>query len=105
MNVEIREVYVTYSTVDEYGSRGSRNGIFTSRIKAETEAIGIGWWGGTGTVAVEHAITVGDSTYLLSSPNPIELNVSSDEAKQMKEKLKNTALAKLTSDERKALGV
>jgi hypothetical protein len=103
--MKITQVYVTYSTTDEYGRRGSRNGIFTTRSKADKEAIGIGWWGGTGTVVVEHAITVDGISYLLSSPEPIELDVTSDEVKAMKEKLKRKALAKLTSEERKALGV
>lgn len=103
--MKITEVYVAYSTTDEYGRRGSRNGIFTTRSRADTEAIGIGWWGGTGTVLIEYAITVDGVSYLLSSPDPVELDVSSAEAKIMKEKIKKTALAKLTSDERKALGV
>lgn len=105
MNEKIREVYVAYSTTDEYGRRGSRNGIFTSRSKADTEAIGIGWWGGTGTVLIEYAITIDGETYMLSSPDPVELDITSAEAKLAKENLKKAALAKLTSDERKALGV
>ena len=105
MNVVIREVYVAYSTTDEYGRRGNRSGIFTSRSKAETEAIGIGWWGGKGTVTVEHAIIVEGVAYLLSSPHPVDLDITSLEARLTKEKLKDAALAKLSADERKVLGI
>lgn len=105
MNVEIKEVYVTYETVDEYGRRGSCRGIFSTRSRADNEAIGIGWYGGTGSVMPKNVIIVDDKAYLLESSNPVELDVSSKEAKEAKQRLKKTALSKLTVDEIKALGL
>ena len=105
MNVVIKEVYAAYETVDEYGRLGSRRGIFTTRSRADKEAIGIGWYGGAGSVMTKNVIIVDDKAYLLDSPNPVELDVSSKEAEAERERLKKSALAKLSADERKVLGV
>jgi hypothetical protein len=105
MNVEIKEVYAAYETVDDYGRLGSCRGIFTSRSGADKEAIGIGWWDGIGSVIAKNVIIVDGVVYLLESPTPVELDVSSEEAKAAREKIKASALAKLSVDERRVLGV
>jgi len=105
MNVVIKKVYAAYETVDEYSRLGSRRGIFTTRDRADKEAIGIGWYGGTGTVMTKNVIIVDDVVYLLESPTPVELDVSSEEAKVAREKIKASALAKLSAEERRVLGV
>lgn len=105
MNVVIKEVYAAYETVDEYGRRGSRRGIFTTKSRADKEAVGIGWYGGTGSVMTKNVIIVDDIVYLLESPIPVELDISSEEAKLAREKIRASALLKLSADERKVLGV
>ena len=105
MNVEIKEVYAAYETTDEYSRLGGRRGIFTTRSRADKEAIGIGWYGGTGSVMTKNVIIVDGVVYLLESPTPVELDVSSEEAKLAREQIKKGALAKLSADERKVLGV
>lgn len=105
MKPVIKEVYAAYETVDEYGRRGSCRGIFTSRSRADNEAIGIGGYGGAGSVVTKNVIIFDGIAYLLDSPIPVELDISSKEAKAAREKLKASAIAKLTENERKVLGV
>jgi hypothetical protein len=108
------EVFVAYETTSEFGHLGAVLGIFTTKSGALKAAKGNGFYGGDGAYRVAWAIHVPYSgphgfsfdppgkTYLLDSKVPITLDVSLPEHR---EKLRSAALAKLSAEERDALGL
>lgn len=97
-------------TIDIWLAHGGNNGAhrlgpvigyFTDELAASDHAKGRGWYGGDGNVSRGDGITDGTKVWLLSSrtPIPIDRHLSSEY------KAKVNALAKLTDNDLKALGL
>lgn len=98
---EIKEVYSVYTTTDEYGRRGRLVGHFSDKTEADNQAQGQGWYGGKGDVVKIYSITIDGNTFALQSKETIKLNeIYGDEYYK-----KQNALAKLTDEEKKLLGL
>ena len=105
--MEVISVYATYEIIDERGSQKSLVGIFTNEKTAQIASKGRGWYGGNGRVIRRTAILLPNERCLLidqetSDLKGTRLNVDFlDEY----EELRNAALAKLTDEEKRILGV
>jgi len=90
--------------LDIDGRRQSRVGVFTHKnlSAAIAAASNKGAWGGEGEIADGQAVEVDGKFYLLENIPPVDLD---GQASALKEKLKQQALAKLTLQEREALGL
>lgn len=87
-------------------SDGPITDVCGTRALAEAAAKGSGWYGGDAPVRTHHAIRVGNATYLLQSEDPVCVAFSLDDlvlAHEHATRLK--ALAKLTPEERRVLGL
>lgn len=97
------EIYRVSETIDDMGRTGKIVGYFTDKDSALLVSDGHGWYGGQGKVETLHAIEAGSGKYfLLAQPKPVRLDV--DLVKELAAK-KEKALAKLTSEERRLLGL
>jgi len=110
--------HAAYQTVDERGGLGRLLGYFSTRALADTAAEGQGYYGANGHVHVQPLLRVIEShpiighdggvarrvTYFLlkqTDPVLLQTDVVLTDAQQAKA----TALAKLTDEDRKVLGL
>jgi hypothetical protein len=98
--MKIIDVYVVHGEGDDR-SIGSPAWVFKDNAKAELVAKGRGWWGGTAHVGARQAIVVDGKCYLLDKVGPFIL----DEGPEDRLAKKAAAIAKLTLEERKLLGI
>jgi hypothetical protein len=89
-----------YPTVDDMGRHGPCIGWFSTEEAAKKRAKGKGWYGGDGAVDKCDTITVGGKTYRLEAKTPIKV----DDTDRKNAAIRESVLAKLTSEEREALG-
>jgi hypothetical protein len=100
--VTIIPIWTVWTTVDEYGRRGTVVGHYASPLAAEPVARGKGWYGSRGSVETGHAIYADGQYYWLVSREPITLDVN---LLKQREDIRKAALAKLSDEEKKVLGV
>lgn len=105
MKIKPIAVWAVYTTENEYGNLGELLTVMTSRVAAEKESQGKGWYGGQGAVEERKVIKVGnDKHFLLDEkvdyPIPLDKKVNDRELK-----LRKQALKKLSKDEREVLGL
>ena len=95
-------LWSVYETINEYGSRGKPVGYFTNEAAANGAAEKRGWYGGPGLVETGYGLVINGETFLLGLKDPItpDLDLTREH-----ERIKAQGLAKLTPDERRALGV
>ena len=89
-----------FPTTDEYGRHGPCIGWFSTEEAAKKRAKGKGWYGGDGAVDKCYTITVGGKTYRLEAKTPIKV----DDTDRKNDAIRKSVLAKLTPEEREALG-
>jgi hypothetical protein len=97
-------VYAAFETVDNFGRKGNLHGVFTNELDAKETAKSIGWYGGAGTVEQRVGIQDGGEIYLLDATysRGVTLNVDLVQKAQSR---REAALAKLTDEEKRLLGV
>jgi hypothetical protein len=102
--MKLLKIYVGVIESDGLGSQGSRDHSYHSTYSAALNAVkGASSWGSDGTVREALAVrddTVPGETYLVSKT--IDLDGEEEKAKKA---LQEQALAKLSPEEREALGV
>lgn len=98
---KIFEIWVVYTGGDDRFI-GTPTLFFSSEYLACHEARGKGWYGGDAPVRQHHAVEVDGKFYLLEDAEPIDLD---GELKAKNEQLKEKALAKLSEEEKRALGL
>jgi hypothetical protein len=98
---EIKLFFTAHPTTDERGSLGPTIGVFRRRADADAAAMNRGAYGGNGVVRERYGIEANGRCWLLDDPEGVLLDV--DIAKRRKE-IADAALAKLTPEEREALG-
>lgn len=81
------------------GIRAPKLGFFSEKYLAEQAAEGQGWWGGAGAVSEAFALKVNGKFYLLGQPGEIQIDMKTIDM------VKKQALAKLTPEEKKVLGL
>lgn len=94
--------WTVYSTVDEFGRRGSLQGVYSCKVSAEEAAVGIGWYGEKGEVLQVSLMKVGDEHYQLASPEPIDLDLKK---KISDADLREKTIASLAPEQRRVLGL
>ena len=99
---DVRKVYTVYETTNEYGARGALVGRFTSEAFAKEAAKGRGWYGSEGAIQAMTVVRVDGEWYELTTETPVDLDV---DLIARERELKASALAKLSADERRALGL
>ena len=96
-----KEVYAVHQGDDDR-SIGYPEWFFCDKKDAEMIADGRGWYGGNAPVSTHKAIKAEDGNYyLLAKEEPIQLNVGPDDLEERRQK----ALNKLTTGERRLLGI
>lgn len=99
---ELIDIYVVYNE-SEHGWGGGPCGYFTSFSAAKEFGRNKGSWGGPVDPKTEKAIRLQDGTvYRLADPDPIDLD---GVQAQYEENLRKQAIAKLTDEERRVLGL
>lgn len=98
-NCYIKEIYAACETVSERGDVGKCLGFSFNENVANKLAEGKGWYGGKGSVEKHFALVLKDEIYLLQDKKPIPQKLIKDE-----QVLIDSALSKLTKEEREALG-
>ena len=109
--VAVQDVWTVHTTVDEFGRTGDFIGVFSTEEKAAVAAADKGWYGGPGRIKQRKALAVPGvkGVYLLS-----ELRGSSEHEltylldlnyPEHQKRLQESALAKLTTEEKAALGL
>lgn len=106
-SVVVQTLFVAYETTDEYGALGARIGYFHFRHEAEIAAAKQGAYGGKGKVSQIPALVLtddrGDQTfYHLANTDPVSPGAN---LRKAKERLRKSALSKLTAEEVDALGI
>ncbi|AFU88041.1 hypothetical protein CcrColossus_gp171 [Caulobacter phage CcrColossus] len=111
MEAKIVRLYVTYTTTDDRGVVGGIVGYFASSGEADYAATGKGYFGGMGTVRERYAIKVGDRYYLLAEgaqdgfpASDLNIDLIAQRGRQ-KAEAKSAAMAALTPEQRKDLGL
>lgn len=99
-SMEIKKVYAVHQG-DSERHAGKPFWFFESSADAESVAKGRGWWGGKAPTSEHTALIVGEHVYLLARPEPVKLNEFPEDELTKKQK----ALAKLTKEEQKLLGL
>lgn len=89
-----------FTTTDEYGRDGKNLGWFSTEDAAKKRAAKKGWYGSDGNVCEEPTVTVDGKTYRLADTSPITVDDSDERAAALREQ----AFAKLSPEEREALG-
>ena len=98
--MEIRKIYaVNQGDTDRYA--GQPAWFFDSKDDAVNCSLGRGWYGGNAPVGEHMALVIDGTAYLLARAEPVALNVTPEDEQAKK----NAALAKLTEEERKLLGI
>ena len=106
--MKIIDVYVAWTTTDEYGRQGQIIGIYTEKRNALLASTGNGWYGGDGKVEGRKAIVtdggLGDGVYLIDVEltDPIKLNINLPE---LQKSLRKIALSKLSVADKEVLGL
>lgn len=95
-DVDFTTVWAAHS-----GMEGKVIGTYSSEESATAAARGKGEWGGNGVVSSFPAVIINRKCYLLMTREPVDLD---DEERRLKEQLRQQGLARLSPDERKALG-
>lgn len=98
-------IYAVYTTTTEWGKKGELVCHTTSKRVAEFMADGAGWWGGKGMIIEQTALVIGGEIFVLDDSDPITVEDMSALNQIATDKMKEKALAKLSPNERKALGV
>lgn len=100
-------VYAVYEIHDEYANRKTLRKICRTKHESEIASVGLGWYGGPGYVEKKMAIIDPEtgSVYLLVSSSAWEFEDVAKRKEEMKQRAKEAALAKLTPEERKLLGL
>lgn len=99
------DVVAVYGADDD-GRRTGLCGVTLSASFAEDLAKGKGAWGSKGYIVPRKAIAVGDGTvYLIEGNAPILLAEHRAEAEAEQIRRRHEALAKLTIEDKKALGL
>jgi hypothetical protein len=96
----IKTIYNAFETTSENGTLGKCLGRSYDKAVAEHLAKGNGFFGSDGRVTEGSVLITADGVYLLSRPEPIP-----EEEIKDAQVIRDAALAKLTDEERKALGV
>jgi hypothetical protein len=102
MDAGFLHIYGVYGGGDERRAPDELRGYFSRSSVADQHAKGIGWYGGPGLVKKELAISIGDKVYVLKHPDPVDLD---EKDKKAQDELRQKALAKLSPDEQRALGL
>lgn len=107
MNLDIIDVFVAYTTSDEYGTPNQIIGVYGDKTEARKNAKGKGFCGGDGAVHPRKSLMVNENpcrTYLLDEKCYCEVQIGKNLI-QAKEEKKTRALSKLTDEEKELLGV
>ena len=100
----IFEAYEALTIEDDRGREGHSIGIFSFQMGAETAAVGRGYFGGDGRVQAVTCIriTATGEVFQLADSKEVELDVDLDKETT---RLRESGLAKLSREERRALGL
>jgi hypothetical protein len=95
--------WATFDTVDERGTPGKLIGLFENKNDAVLASQGQGWYGGDGRVHQQQFIRIRHTgeVFALKDPCPVRFGNTAE----LMEKKRKAALAKLTPEERRLLGV
>ncbi len=98
--MEIVTIYAVNQGDDDMHA-GKPKWFFRSLTDAKECARGRGWYGSDAPVGNHKALIVDGAAYLLAQPKPVELDPVLDDEQAKK----NKAVAKLSDEERKLLGI
>jgi hypothetical protein len=111
-NARLFNIFEVRNTVNERGEAGDVLGYCSSQPAAEVLAKGSGWWGGDGQITPAYGLLLAGKVWALREPDPINLldldevlNLRPRTQSEIDEALRRSAAAKLTPDERKAVGL
>ena len=103
---DIITVYGAHTTVDEYGRSGGMKHLTRTKEEATHLAERIGYFNGPGTVLTYSAIVLEDGTmFLLQGTRPILFSDQQAIENARLETVRVAALLKLTTEEKKVLGL
>jgi hypothetical protein len=108
---EIITIFEVCKTVNERGEAGEVLDYVDSRPAAAARAHGAGWWGGDGKINEVVALVIDGKVFALREPNPVTVLSLADvragrpiPQSDVDAEVRRGALAKLSAQERKALG-
>lgn len=99
-NAKVQTLYAVNQGASEY-KQGKPKWYFTTKQEAERCAKGRGWYGSTASISTLEAIILGDFAFIVDAYNPVIINRGPEDEEQ----IKKTALAKLTEEEKRLLGI
>jgi hypothetical protein len=106
--MNVHKVWTVHRNADDHND-GPITDVCAHEALAMQVAKGGGWYGGNAPVVERWAITTDGRTYLIDQETkgePVSVAQNLDEIRMgQEEKVKRAALAKLTPDERRALGL
>lgn len=109
MNWKLQDIkgYKIFETINDRGMRGACRGYYLTKQEADLARKHIGWWGEEGAIDYVTILVLEDDkgvkTYYEAKPiSAVDWGV---DPVKVREKLKSSALAKLTDNEKQALGL
>ena len=108
--MDFTTLYLAYSTINEAGSLGAIAGVCLTENDAKLCAQGKGWYDTEGRVLEVSAILIGETYFVLHNvhkdyPQGISISDITKIKDDAQDKLKKSALAKLSDLEKQALGL
>lgn len=100
--MNIQKIFSVHVTTNEYGKHGECLGYFEEEAAATEASKNKGWYGGDASVSEVNVVEIEGKLYILEDTKPIELHAT-EHAKLIMKRRK--ARAKLSDDEREALGL